>query len=51
MLILVRLLFGVKIKTPEEFIEDLRERINQTYSAIYETGNEELREVYLLGFL
>ncbi|MFX1313452.1 MAG: hypothetical protein ACFFHD_12675 [Promethearchaeota archaeon] len=43
--------FGEKINTPEEFIEDLCERINTVYSTVMEEEGKMHQLAYLIGFL
>ncbi len=42
---------GESIETPEEFIEDLCERINSVYSTARDEENKMNQLAYLIGFL
>jgi len=43
--------FGEDIDTPEEFIEDLCERVNTVYSTAMDEENKMQQLAYLIGFL
>ena len=43
--------FGEKIKTPEEFIEDLCERVKTVYSTTMDEDDKINQLAYLTGFL
>lgn len=43
--------FGEKINIPEEFIEDLCERINIIYRTVMEEDDKMHQLLYLIGFL
>ena len=42
---------GELIKTPEQFIGDLCDRINVLHNTVMDEENKELQLVYLIGFL
>lgn len=42
---------GETIETPEEFIEDMCERVNIAYSTIMEEDDKMQQLAYLIGFL
>ncbi|TFG30241.1 MAG: hypothetical protein EU532_01260 [Promethearchaeota archaeon] len=42
---------GELIKTPEQFIEDLCNRINVLHNTMMDEENKELQLAYLIGFL
>ena len=43
--------FGESIETPEEFIEDLCERVNTVYSTAMDEGEKMQQLAYLIGFI
>ena len=43
--------FGESIDTPEEFVEDLCDRINTVYSTVIEEDDKINQLSYLIGFL
>ncbi len=43
--------FGESIETPEEFIEDLCERVNTVYSTAMDEEDKMQQLAYLIGFL
>ena len=43
--------FGEKIKTQEEFIEDLCDRVNTVYSTAMDEDDKMNQLAYLIGFL
>ena len=43
--------FGENIDTPEEFVEDLCERVNTVYSTVIEDDDKIDQLAYLIGFL
>ena len=43
--------FGEKINTPEEFVEDLCERVNTVYSSAMDEEDKMVQLSYLIGFI
>ena len=43
--------FGEDLNTPEEFIEDLCDRINMVYSTVMDEEDKMHQLAYLIGFL
>jgi hypothetical protein len=43
--------FGESIDTPEEFIEDLCERVNNVYSTVIEEEDKMNQLAYIISFL
>lgn len=43
--------FGESIDTPEEFVEDLCERVNTVYSTAMDEDDKMKQLAYLIGFL
>ena len=43
--------FGESIDTPEEFVEDLYERVNTVYNTAMDEDNKMNQLAYLIGFI